>query len=70
MIPPLVIAGLVACAAVPLASSLAVLSVTSKVGGYHTTESYLPRAQPLWNDVWNEAVAGLASVSDGLHRGN
>ena len=65
VIAPLIITGLVVCTAVPLASSLAVLSVAFKVSDHHTAESRLSSAQPpLWNDLWNDAIAGLASVPD------
>jgi predicted transglutaminase-like cysteine proteinase len=70
VISPLIITGFVVCAAVPLASSLTVLSIAFKVGsGHHTAESRPPSAQPpLWSDLWNDAIAGLASIPDGLHR--
>jgi len=65
VISPLVITGFVVCAAVSLASSLTVLSVAFKVSDHHTVESRLSSAQPpLWNDLWNDAIAGLASVPD------
>ena len=64
VISPFIITGFVVCAAVPLASSLTVLSVTFKVSGHQPADSYLPSAQPLWNDFWNDAIAGLASVTD------
>ena len=64
VISPLIITGLVVCAAVPVASSLAVLSVTFKVSGHQPAESYLPSAQPLWTDLWTDAIAGLAGVTD------
>lgn len=65
VISPLIITGFVVCAAVPLASSLTVLSIAFKVSDHHTAESRLASAQPpLWNDLWNDAIAGLASVSD------
>ena len=65
VISPLVITGFVVCAAVSLASSLTVLSVAFKVSDHHTVESRLSSAQPpLWNDLWNDAIAGFASVTD------
>jgi predicted transglutaminase-like cysteine proteinase len=65
VISPLIITGFVVCAAVPLASSLAVLSIAFKVSDHHTAESPLASAQPpLWNELWNDAIAGLASASD------
>ena len=65
VISPLIITGFVVCAAVPLVSSLTVLSIAFKLSDHHTAESPLAGAQPpLWNDLWNDAIAGLASVSD------
>lgn len=65
VISPLIITGFVVCAAVPLASSLTVLSIAFKLSDHHTVESRLSSAlPPLWNDLWNDAIAGLASVSD------
>ena len=65
VISPLIITGFVVCAAVPLASSLTILSIAFKLSDHHTAESRLASAlPPLWNDLWNDAIAGLASVSD------
>ena len=65
VISPFIITGFVVCAAVPLASSLTVLAFAFKVSDRHTAESLLPSSQPpLWNDLWNDAIAGFASVTD------